>query len=119
MADDRISSHFMPDSWKADGWKADQGKTDWALLPPDALQEVAEVFTRGAEKYGPRNWEKGLSYGRVFSACMRHLWSFWMGEENDPEWGKHHLAHAACCVLFLLTYQLRKKYDNFDDRVKL
>jgi hypothetical protein len=29
-----------------------------------------------------------------------------MGERLDPEWGLHHLAHAACCVLYILDHEL-------------
>lgn len=91
-----------------EGRKDDQDKDMWELLPPDALMEVTKVFTFGAKKYGVRNWELGMGWGRVFGAACRHLWAFWRGEENDPETGYSHLAHAGCCILFLLAYQLRK-----------
>jgi ribosomal protein L32 len=28
--------------------------------------------------------------------------SWWGGEQRDPETGENHLAHAICCVAFLL-----------------
>jgi len=69
---------------------------------------------KGAEKYVQRNWEKGISYGRVYGALQRHLNEFWKGNNLDPEWDIHHLAHAGCCLLFLLTYEARgmKEWDD-------
>jgi hypothetical protein len=97
------------------GIKHDEGKPKYALLPWDAIEEVVKVLTYGENKYTPRNWEKGMSWSRPFSAAMRHLAAFWQrGEEMDPETGLSHLAHACCCVLFLLSYQLR--WIGEDDR---
>jgi len=63
---------------------------------------------------GERNWERGMAWSRPFSALMRHVWAWWRGQETDPETGYSHLAHAGCCVLFLLAYQLRRV--GSDDR---
>lgn len=98
------------------GLKADDGKIPFELLPYDALTEVAKVLQFGAVKYAARNWERGMSWSRLFGSLMRHMTSFWRGEEKDPETGLPHLAHAACCVLFLLSYQLRNGHAQFDDR---
>lgn len=95
-------------------WKDDGGKAPWHLLPFDALREVVAVLAFGAGKYGERNWEAGLSYSRCFSAAQRHLTAWWMGENADPETGCSHLAHACCCVLFLLALHWRG--HGTDDR---
>jgi len=87
--------------------KYDKGKLRYDLLPPDVLAEVVRVMTDGAEKYGDRNWEKGMSWGRVFGAGMRHAWRFWRGETVDPESGRPHLAHAIVNMVFLLSYSIR------------
>ena len=97
------------------GTKYDEAKTRYDLIPPEALEQVARVLTFGAAKYDDRNWEHGISWGRVFAACMRHLWAWWRGEDRDPETGLSHLAHAGCCVFFLLTYEARGMVD-FDTR---
>ncbi len=66
---------------------------------------------------GERNWEKGMSWGRVYGALMRHLWAWWAGkratksflfDDTDVETERSHLWHAACCIAFLLTYEERK-----------
>lgn len=97
--------------------KFDIGKERYDLIPAEPLSELAKVYTFGAKKYGDRNWEKGLTWGRVFAAIMRHLWKFWRGEKFDEESGLHHLAHAAWGCLALLEYTKTKDY--LDDRVVL
>lgn len=99
---------------KSPGAKFDQGKLRWDLVPPE-FEEVVKVLTFGAQKYADRNWENGISYGRLFAATMRHLWEFVKGNRTDPETGLHHLAHAACDVLFLLTYERRGMARDFND----
>ena len=95
--------------------KYDQMKTKWHLLQWNALKQVADVATFGAEKYGERNWEKGdgLGYERLFSACMRHLTEGYLaihtanhnrGIDNDSQ--KHHLAHAAWNILAILEEEM-------------
>lgn len=87
------------------GRKYDAGKIRYDLIPPEALGVVANVFGIGAEKYGDRNWEQGIEWGRIFAAMQRHAWAWWSGERNDPEDGQHHLASVAWCALVLLTYE--------------
>ena len=94
--------------------KLDGGKVGAHLLPYDAILEVCRVYDFGAGKYAARNWELGMSYSRLFAACMRHLWAWWQGQDRDPETGLSHLTHAAFCVLGLLAYELRK--SGTDDR---
>ena len=89
------------------GYKDDNTKARMDLLPPDALVEIAKVFTRGADKYTARNWERGMDWGRLYAATMRHLNAFWSGEDIDNEWGYSHLAHAGCSILMLLSTYLR------------
>jgi hypothetical protein len=99
----------------AQGVKYDEGKLRLDLVPVDALREIAKVLTFGANKYADRNWEKGMKYSRVYGALLRHVTSFWGGESVDPETGISHLAHAGCCLMFLLAFEQREMTD-FDDR---
>lgn len=98
-----------------DGLKFDDGKLRYDLLPPDALHELARIYTIGAQKYSPRSWEQGISYCRIFAALMRHCWAYFRGEENDPDDGLHHMAHAAWNCMTLLAYSKRGMI-HFDDR---
>ena len=86
-----------------EGRKFDQGKPQYGLLPPEALADVVAVLTYGANKYAPENWRKvENAHSRYFDAAQRHLWAYQRGEDADPESGFPHLAHAACCLLFML-----------------
>jgi predicted HAD superfamily Cof-like phosphohydrolase len=88
---------------KGEGVKHDQGKPRMELLPLDALTEVARVLTFGAVKYGPDNWRRLADLQpRYAGALLRHLAAWQRGEADDPETGLPHLAHAACCALFML-----------------
>ena len=84
------------------------------LLPVEALEEIAKVLAFGARKYEANNWRKGFKWMRTFGALLRHLYAWARGEDNDPETGLSHLAHAGCNVLFLLTFVLTKTGE--DDR---
>mgnify|MGYP000197493268 CR=1 FL=1 len=89
------------------GVKYDDGKPRYDLMPPDAENAIAKILTFGAEKYADRNWEDGMNWGRLYGAARRHLSKYWAGENYDSDSGELHLAHAACCVMMLLSYQLR------------
>jgi len=89
------------------GRKDDTGKDPWQLLPFDAVRSIIAVLKFGAAKYEPRNWERGMDWDRPFSACLRHLTAWYDGEPKDAETGFSHLAHAGCCILFLLAYEIR------------
>jgi hypothetical protein len=101
----------------SEGRKDDSGKDRFELLPPEALFGIARVLTFGAKKYADRNWERGMGWGRVFGALMRHLWMWWGGcgpttksflfGELDDETGFSHLWHAGCCLTFLIAYEQR------------
>ena len=99
------------------GVKHDGGKLPWHLFPWDAGAAVVRVLQFGARKYADRNWEKGIPHSRTFSATIRHLTAWHEGEDNDPETGESHLAHAVCEVLFALAFELRGRAD-LDDRPK-
>lgn len=97
-----------------EGVKNDTGKRRYDLLSPYANEGLVDVLTFGSKKYGDRNWEQGMGWGRVFGACMRHLWAFWRGENSDGETGLSHLDHAAACIHFLSHYS--KRQVGTDDR---
>jgi hypothetical protein len=53
----------------------------------------------------------------LFRATIEHMTSWWMGEDLDPETRFSHLAHAGCCILFLIAYEIRGIGN--DDRPKM
>ena len=89
---------------QAPGRKDDAEKMRMDLLPWRALESIAAVLTYGAQRYGDDNWHRVLEPNRrYFAAALRHLGAWRLGQKNDPDTGLPHLAHAACCVLFLLS----------------
>ena len=96
--------------------KHDDGKAPMNLLSREALEQTAMVMAFGKEKYAAHNWRKGFAWSRPLSAAMRHLMAFNDGEDKDPESGLSHLAHAACCIMFLLEFE--KTHKDLDDRFK-
>lgn len=84
------------------------------LLSFAALEEVSKVLVHGAAKYGDHNWRKGFKWSRLLGAALRHLFAWARGENSDFESGFSHLAHAMCCVMFLLEHQLNNLGE--DDR---
>lgn len=89
--------------------KDDAAKRRWSLLPFEALRQVVDVLEFGARKYAVEGWRTvPNARTRYYDATFRHLTEWWSGAETDPESGLHHLAHAACCVLFLLAQDRRE-----------
>ena len=98
----------------SDALKHDGGKVPLHLLPAESLVEIAKVLDFGAKKYAAHGWRHGMDWSRLNAALLRHLYAWQMGEDVDPESGQLHLAHAGCCLLFLLSYQ--KTGVGKDDR---
>lgn len=98
------------------GIKHDAGKPRVDLLPVGALLEVAKVLSFGAAKYGVATWQGVRPRRRYYAAALRHLFARARGERRDPKSGLPHLAHAACDVLFLLSFESGlDPVDSFDE----
>ena len=89
------------------GLKYDDDKLDWALLPILATEETLKVLMEGAKKYERHNWLFVSDHKRrYYNAAMRHIQAYRKGEKADHETGLSHLAHAICCLMFLLERNL-------------
>lgn len=103
-------AHISCDEPPPVGVKADGGKPMPRLLHESmagAVASVVDVLSFGARKYSDDNW-KNVEPKRYTDALYRHLNAHHKGESNDAESGLPHLAHAACCVLFLLHHEVNK-----------
>lgn len=95
------------------GIKHDQAKPPVDLVPYEGIEAIAEVLAFGAKKYAPYNWCKGFEYSRLISAAQRHIGQYNSGQDLDEESELNHIAHAACCLMFLLYMQKHKPHlDN-------
>ena len=87
-----------------EGKKFDAGKLRHSLIPPGALNEIIAVLEHGASKYGEHNWKHvDDAHTRYYDAAHRHLAAWWGGGWIDEESECHHLAHAVCCLIFLMA----------------
>jgi len=89
-----------------EGRKDDYDKPRWDLLPWAEVGQVVEILTFGAKKYEDNNWKRvQFAEPRYLAAAMRHLVAWIEGAEKDEESGKSHLAHAVCCLLFIMWFR--------------
>jgi hypothetical protein len=96
------------DPTKAAGVKYDSDKRDWSLLPLNGVEQVIDVLMFGAKKYAPDNWKHVDNANiRYYNAAMRHIVAWKQGQHNDIETGISHLAHATCCLLFILSMETK------------
>ena len=85
------------------GSKFDNKKLRWDLLPLKPIEQVVRVLTKGANKYSDNNWKHVDNFeDRYYAAAMRHITRWRMGFKRDKESGMPHLAHAICCLIFIL-----------------
>ena len=95
---------------KVGGTKFDEGKLRYNLTPPEPLEQLAQVYTHGAKKYGDHNWKKGIDISRMYAALMRHLEKHRMGEVMDPE-GHSHMSAVAFYAFALMWSDHNIKVD--------
>ena len=73
------------------------------LIPPAAEVLESAVMALGAKKYGAFNWRSANVKASIYvAAARRHLLQWFDGEDDDPESGVSHLAHARACLGILL-----------------
>lgn len=99
----------------------DPRKPPLSLVTRTFIWAVAQVLGVGASKYSRGNWARGMSYSQTIDGVLRHVTAWMSGETYDPETGLNHLAHAACGLMFIVTFQegpRADEYARFDDRIK-
>jgi hypothetical protein len=84
-------------------------------VPVAPLFMVGDVMRLGCRKYGLTNWRHDpISASVYYNAAMRHILSWWDGQDSDLESGQSHLAHAVACLMILMDARLSD--DLNDDR---
>lgn len=67
----------------------DEGKPRYDLIPLLPLRRLAELYARGAVKYGPSNWQKANSdeeLQRFKASAFRHLVQALDGDRDEDHW---------------------------------
>lgn len=77
-----------------------EGKGADELISPFFERRLAIILEKGAKHYGPRNWEKGMPFGRTFQSAKRHLLQFLEGQKSED-----HLAQCAFNIMVLMHGQ--------------
>lgn len=86
-------------------------------IPPIAILHLGGAMEDGAAKYGRFNWrDRRVTASVYYDAIMRHLLSWWDGEDVACDSGRHHLAHLMACAAILLDAEASGKLN--DDRRK-
>lgn len=85
------------------------GKGRMDLLSPFANIRTSKWLEKGAEKYSPRNWEKGIPFSSLLDSAMRHLEKFKAGMTDED-----HLAAARFGLDALMHFQALGRKDLDD-----
>ncbi|QDU39695.1 hypothetical protein Mal4_40410 [Maioricimonas rarisocia] len=104
-----MTEHDLPRIFQSDGTaenpkdRVGADKPPLHLIPPAAEILEAVVMGLGARKYGEFNWRMSPVRASVYvAAARRHLLQWFDGQDDDPESGVSHLAHARASLGILL-----------------
>lgn len=78
----------------------EEGKPRYDLIPGLPLKRLAELYARGAKKYGDWNWSQGVPSSRCYSSALRHLMQYNLGEKDED-----HLAAVVFNVFCLMYFE--------------
>ncbi|NTW21750.1 MAG: hypothetical protein HGA42_20235 [Nostocales cyanobacterium W4_Combined_metabat2_030] len=87
-----------------------KGRPD--LISPFALTRLSKWYELGAQKYGDRNWEKGMPYSRYTASMFRHVIAWMKGDKSED-----HLSAIAWNALAIMHHQELKE-SEWDDMPK-
>lgn len=94
-----------------------QAKVSITKVPGVALLHEAKAMANGASRYGSYNWREHSVLASIYvDALLRHIYSWFEGEEEAQDSHVHHLGHARACLGILLDAQ--SMGNLVDDRPK-
>lgn len=77
--------------------------------------ELGVAMQEGACKYGRHNYRViGVRGSVYYDATMRHMMSWWEGEDIDPDSGLSHVTKAIASLVVLRDAMMQKQFT--DDR---
>jgi hypothetical protein len=77
-------------------------KAGMSTIPMCVIAEVGVAMAEGAAKYGAMNYRATQINSSVyFDATLRHIMSWWEGEDIDPDCGLSHVTKAISALVVL------------------
>lgn len=77
-------------------------KAPMSTVPANVMAEVGVAMLEGACKYGRSNYRvAGVRSSVYYDAVIRHLFSWWEGEDIDPDSGMSHITKAITSLVVL------------------
>jgi hypothetical protein len=90
-------------------------KAPMSTVSAQVMGEVGLGMLEGALKYGRHNYRAvGVRASIYYDGTMRHLQSWWEGEDIDPDSGISHVSKAIASLMVLRDSMLQENWD--DDR---
>jgi len=81
-------------------------KAPMSTVPANVLAEIGVAMLEGASKYGRHNYRAaGVRASVYYDATLRHLMSWWEGEDVDPDSGMSHIVKAITGLVVLRDAQ--------------
>ena len=81
-------------------------KAPMSTLPAGVLAEMGVAMLEGKSKYGAFNYRiAGVRASVYYDAACRHLFSWWEGEDIDPDSGMPHIVKLLTCLVVLRDAQ--------------
>lgn len=90
-------------------------KAPMSTVSAAVMAEVGVAMLEGAAKYGRHNYRAvGVRASVYYDATLRHLFSWWEGENIDPDSGMSHITKAITSLVVLRDAMIQGKVT--DDR---
>lgn len=90
-------------------------KSPLSTVSSAVLAELGVAMMEGALKYGRHNYRGvGVRASVYYDATIRHLFSWWEGEDQDPDSGMSHITKAIASLTVLRDAMIQEKME--DDR---
>ena len=90
-------------------------KASLSCVSSPVLMELGIAMQEGACKYGRHNYRViGVRGSVYYDASLRHLMSWWEGEDIDPDSGLSHITKAIASLVVLRDAMIQEQFT--DDR---
>lgn len=90
-------------------------KAPMSTVSAAVMAEIGVAMLEGAAKYGRYNYRAvGVRASIYYDATLRHLFSWWEGEDLDPDSGMSHITKAITSLVVLRDAMIQNKVT--DDR---